>query len=528
MRASLIRFCIAGIVLATAFSACGPGREPDASIALPGKGYNVALILVDTLRPDHLGCYSYDKPTSPFIDTLANEGVLFENARSASTFTGEAVAALFTGRPPAMNTTGLGWTARPTPMAENLPKLLEAAGYRTGIFSTSFVMRFKGFYDSFQESELFPGIENTSELDEKLTDAALAFAERHRDAPNFQYLHYYAPHAPYNPPDDFLAPFSPDKSVMDPASDIHPAALVAKGMKADDPRLVELKKHYDAEIAFIDQSIRRYVEGLKKLGTLERTIIVLVSDHGEEFLEHGFADHAWNLHEETLRIPLVIWAPQLFSSRRVSDNASIVDVMPTLLRCLQVPHPPFKAVEAGHYLFKAGAEQWDYAPRTGPVYASLFPESRAQLHSVIFDDYKYISGPRWLEGPEYVQFWMLQGAMAARAREADFVPMNPWAPPEREALYNLGTDPHELKNIAAEMPELLERGRSLMKAYEDASAPFRAALPAGVDGDPFGPVYVTEGLKSLAEGATSGAEPGEAGERIDTEVIEGLETMGYL
>ena len=527
MRPSLIQSCIA-IVLAAALSACGPTIEPETSIALPGKGYNVAIILVDTLRPDHLGCYGYDKPTSPFIDTLAGEGVLFENARSASTFTGEAVAALFTGRPPAMSETGLGWTARPTPMDENLPKLLEAAGYRTGIFSTSFVMRFKGFYDSFQESELFPGVENTSELDEKLTDAALAFAERHRDVPNFQYLHYYAPHAPYNPPETFLAPFAPDRAIIDPAEDVHPAALVAKGMKAEDPRLVELKKHYDAEISFIDQSIRRYVEGLKKLGTLERTIIVLVSDHGEEFLEHGFADHAWNLHEETLRIPLVIWAPSLFSPSRAAESVSIVDVMPTLLRCLQVPHPTFVAPEAGKYLFDAGRERWDYVPRTGPVYASLFPESRAQLHSVVFDHYKYIAGPRRLEGPEYVQFWMLQGVMAARAREADFVPMNPWAPVEREALYDLKADPGELKNVAEEMPEILERSRALMKAYQDASIPYRAALPVGVDVDPFGPDYVTEGLRTLAEGAVGGEEPGEGGERIDPEVIEGLETMGYL
>jgi len=528
MRVSLIPSCIAGVLLVTAFSACSPNREPEATIALPGKGYNVALILVDTLRPDHLGCYGYNKPTSPFIDTLASEGVLFENARSASTFTGEAVAALFTGRPPAMSETGLGWTARPTPMDENLPKLLEAAGYRTGIFSTSFVMRFKGFYDSFQESELFPGVENTSELDEKLTDAALAFAERHKGVPNFQYLHYYAPHAPYNPPEAHLAPFAPDRAIIDPASDVHPAALVAKGMKSDDPRLVELKKHYDAEIAFIDQSIRRYVEGLKELGTLERTIIVLVSDHGEEFLEHGFADHAWNLHEETLRIPMIIWAPGLFSPSRVSENVSIVDVMPTLLRCLQMPHLTFAAPESGQYLFSAGAERWDYVPRTGPVYASLFPESRAQLHSVLFDQYKYIAGPRWLEGPEYVHFWMLQGVMAARAREADFVPMNPWAAPEHEALYDWKADPGELHNIAAEMPEILKRGRALMKAYEDASIPYRSALPAGTDSDPFGPQYVTKELKSLAEGTTGGEEPGEAGERIDPEVIEGLETMGYL
>ncbi|MBL7645052.1 MAG: sulfatase [Candidatus Hydrogenedentes bacterium] len=526
MRTFSVSSLLLLLVCTAMLTACRPAEEKEA--AAPGAGYNVAVILVDTLRPDHLGCFGHDKPTSPFIDGLAKEGVLFEEARSASTFTGEAVAALLTGRPPAMSESGLGWTARPAPMEENLPGLFQRAGYRTGIFSTSFVMRFKGFYDSFQESELFPSVPNTSALDDKLTDAALAFAERHRDVPTFQYLHYYAPHAPYNPPEAFLRPFDIDRELMDPASEVHPAALVARGMKADDPRLAELRKHYDAEIAFIDGSIRRYVEGLEKLGTLSRTVIVLVSDHGEEFMEHGFADHAWNLHEETLRIPMILWAPSLFAPRRVRDPVSIVDIMPTLLRCLHVPHEAYGAPEAGQYLFQARDEAWGYVPRRGPIYASLFPESRAQLHSVVFEQYKYIAGPRWLEGQEYAQFWMLQNVMAAEARTADFLPMNPWAPPEREALYDLKADPDEKHDVAREMPEVLERGRALMKAYQRASVPFRSALPAGVDSDPFGPEYVTKGLKTLAEGASEGAEPTEGIERIDPEVIEGLETMGYL
>ena len=147
---------------------------------------------------------------------------------------------------------------------------------------------------------------------------------------------------------------------------------------------------------------------------------------------------------------------------------------------------------------------------------------------MVFDQYKYIAGPRWLEGQEYVQFWMLQNVMAAQARATDFLPMDPWAPPEREALYDLKADPGELKDVAKELPDVLERARTLMKAYQKVSVPYRSALPAGVDSDPFGPEYVKEGLKALAEGASEGDQPGEGSERIAPEVIEGLETMGYL
>jgi len=524
-----LRPILLSTALLVALSGC---RDQEATPVLvtdlPGKDYNVALILVDTLRPDHLGCYGYDRPTSPRIDALAAEGVVFESARTASTYTGEAVASLFTGRPPAMNPEGLGWSARPTPMDRNLPKLFESAGYTTGIFSTSFVMRFRGFYDSFQESELFPGVPNTSSLDEDLTTAALAFAERHRGARTFQYLHYYAPHAPYNPPAEFLEPFSIDRSVLDPETDIHPAALVSQGMQADDPRWVELQKHYDAEIALVDRAIGRYLDGLEALGLKDNTIVVIVSDHGEEFMEHGFADHAWNLYEETLRVPLIFWAPALFEPGRIADPVSIVDVMPTLLQCLQIPHAPFSGSVSGQYLFEPGTAAWSYVPRDATLYSSLFPETRAQLHAVHFDGYSYIAGPRWLSDAECRQFWLLQGRLAGAARQEGFLPLDPWAPVENEALFDLRADPGQTRNIAGEHPGLMEQGRRLLEAYRAAGAPHRKDSPATTTADPFAPAYIEEQLKALADEAAQPAPAGEGGERLSPEVIEGLETMGYL
>lgn len=524
-----LRWILISVAFVAVFSGCDRKEATPLLVTdLPGKDYNVALILVDTLRPDHLGCYGYARPTSPRIDALAAEGVIFEAARTASTYTGEAVASLFTGMPPAMSPEGLGWSARPMPLEHNLPKTFEAAGYKTGIFSTSFVMRFRGFYDSFQESELFPGIPNTSALDEALTAAALAFAERHRNERTFQYLHYYAPHAPYNPPAEFLAPFSVDRSILDPETDIHPAALVSQGMQADDPRWAELKKHYDAEIALVDRAIGQYIDGLDKLGLKDNTIIVILSDHGEEFMEHGFADHAWNLYEETLRIPLIFWAPAMFAPGRITDPVSIVDVMPTLLRCLQIPHTPFTGPVSGQYLFAPGISAWSYVPRSATLYASLFPETRAQLHAVHFDGYSYIAGPRWLNDAECKQFWRLQGRLAGAARQEGFLPLDPWAPVEHEALFDLRTDPGQTHNIAEQHPDQLEQGRRRLEAYRDAGATHRKDSPPTTATDTFDQAFIEEQLKALAEEAGQPAPETQDGERLSPEVIEGLETMGYL
>lgn len=522
MRATLL------LIFITLVSGCTPpSREPVATSPLPGRDYNVAILLVDTLRPDHLGCYGYERGTSPFIDSLAKEGVLFTNAHSPSTFTGEAVASIFTGRAPALNSQGLGWTARPTPAATSLPKILSAAGYRTGIFSTSFVMRFKGFYDIFDESELFPGQPNTTTLDGDLTDKALDFARRHRDKETFQYLHYYAPHAPYNPPAPWIDRFAPDRAILEPAEDIHPAALVVEGMTAEDPRLAELKKHYDGEIAFIDDAIRRYVEGLRALGTLERTILVVVSDHGEEFLEHGFADHAWNLHGETLRVPLLIWAPGLIAPGRPDGLVSTYDLAPTLLALLGITGPEASGIGVGHSLVVPGAEQWTVEVPSRPIVASLFPESRAQLHAVLFEGYKYIAGPRWLTGTAYHDFWRLQNALADEARRPEFKPLDPWAPPTREGLFNLRTDPNELQDLAGTEPEALETGRQLLREYRDAAQPWRKDAPATTTVDPFGTDTIPARLEALGDAPTPESDHG-GEDRLDPEVIENLETMGYL
>lgn len=530
MTQRIFRPILSTIAFLFLLNGCQPAKNTLAfETDLRGRGFNVAILLVDTLRPDHLGCYGYDKAFTPHIDALAREGVLFENARSASTYTGEAVASLFTGRPPAMARDGLGWGARPTPVEENLPRVLESAGYQTAIFSTSFVMRFRGFYDSFQSATLFQDRPNTSELDLELTQEALNYAQTRPNDRLFQYLHYYAPHAPYNPPQAWLDRVGAAREPVDPADELHPADLASEGMTPDDPSLATLRAHYDAEIALIDDAIGAFMAGLRELGRDRNTIVVFVSDHGEEFLEHGFADHAWNLFDETLRVPLIVWAPALFGPGRVSDPVSSVDVMPTLLASLQIPHARFDHPASGQYLFRPGPTRWEYAPRTGPIYASLFPETRAQLHAVLFDGHKYLAGPRWLDGAGAGRFWRLQGALTQLTRRAGYQPLDPWAPVAREALFDLGADPCETRNLAAENTALRDRGRALLDAYRDAGAPYRREASPTTMQEPFHDALIEELLRGEGTPAPDeGQAPNEGGGHLSPEMIESLETMGYL
>ena len=305
--------------------------------------------------------------------------------------------------------------------------------------------------------------------------------------------------------------------------------MVSSGMTLMDPRLAELRKHYDGEIAFIDASVGRYLDGLRELGQLEKTTVVVLSDHGEEFMEHGFVDHAWNLYEETLRIPLIIYAPGILSAQRVEERVSIYDIMPTLLRLSHLPHEPFTDRVSGQYLVTDRGEQWAYAPRSAPIFASLFPESRAQLHAVLFDEYKYIAGPRWLDAEACKKFWLLQGRMATEAKGNDFLPLDPWVASEHEALFNISVDPDESKNLIESRPEATEQGRDLIQEYRDGSVPFRKESAPTGHVDPFDDGFVEKALGELSdEGLADDNAPGEHDHRISPEVLESLETMGYL
>ncbi len=354
---------------------------------------NVVLIVVDTLRADHLGAYGYARPTSPRLDDLAASGVRFATTRSASSWTASSVASIFTGLYPAVH----GLEKGDDVLAGDLTTLAErfaANGYATAGFSANaaFVTTEQGFAQGFDEFRVlhgeplrFDSREDKIPLDalwktwakvasaDVVTDAGLTWLEQHGSrAPYFLYLHYFDPHAGYFPP-------SPYRERMGVAAD---APLVGPGQwdfwmlstkfGASPEQLAMLRQLYDGEIAFVDDEIGRLVATLDRRG--DHPLIVVTSDHGEEFGEHGGLQHGATLFEEQLRVPLIVTGPRIPKGAVVDTPVSLVGLAATLGELAGLagsatppPQPSFAGlIEPG-----ASSDEQSVAGRTEAMFADL-------------------------------------------------------------------------------------------------------------------------------------------------------------
>jgi len=163
----------------------------------------------------------------------------------------------------------------------------------------------------------------------RLSEKASGFIETHRDDRFFLYLHYLDPHGPYDPPDERYLALAGRKyeTQVSLYGDVRPRCteLVQGGFGPGDARFEDLVLRYDAEILDTDAAIGAMMGSLRRLGLSKRTLVVVTADHGEEFLEHGFVEHAWTLYRESLHIPLLIWAPAALEPRQVRARVSAVE-----------------------------------------------------------------------------------------------------------------------------------------------------------------------------------------------------------
>jgi arylsulfatase A-like enzyme len=380
----------------------------------PAPAPNIVLIVIDTLRPDHLPFYGYQKETAPFLSQLAESGVVFEHVRSTSSWTAPATASIVTSLHPVQHGVHKGLMAvqmlqrvDPHITVNRIPdavvtaaEALKEAGYSTWGLSDNLNI---GFEEGFNQG--FDQFRTSNDA-----GAATVNARLHKWAPEMQtaepyflYLHYMDPHRPYQKRAPWYEP--------------------------EEGELLDSISAYDSEISYVDSKIK---EAFELLRWDENTLVVVTSDHGEEFQEHGGWDHGRTLYEEVLNVPLFVYSSaEVLRAARVSEPVSVLDVLPTLRDYVGLPS---NSVEQGTSLLPAIRGE------------GSLPDGRSF--------YADLRSPPWF-GDQTVK---------AVLRGADKYVLTL---PDTEELYDLSADPGEQNPILAEHRSLASELRAELDAFEE-------------------------------------------------------------
>ena len=298
-----------------------PNLEQTAGIDAPPallRDFNVLLITMDTTRADHLRAYGHMGVETPYLDSLAQRGVLFSQAITPSPSTLPAHSSIHTGLYPFHHGARANGTFRLDDDVQTLAETLQAAGYRTGAAISAFVLdgRFglpQGFDD--YNDDLTKGVKHSPHMfrerpAELTNEVVFRWLDEHARAGKFFYwVHYFDPHAAYLPPQPYRSRYAHDL--------------------------------YTGEIAYTDAQIGKLLAKLETLGVRDRTLVVLTADHGEGLGEHGEKTHALLMYDATLHVPMIYSAPPPFpQGKRAMDQVSLVDVTPTILDLVDVAAPP--------------------------------------------------------------------------------------------------------------------------------------------------------------------------------------------
>lgn len=370
---------------------------------------NVIIYLIDALRWDHVGCYGYFRDTTPAIDRFARDSIIFTNAYAQSSWTKPSVGTLFTGRYASAH----GAIERedvlyPFPtLAESMKK----NGYGTAAFVTNLNVFPEFGYGTGFEKFFRIDVEPKTPAD-RLNAVFFSYLKQKPEKPLFLYLHSMDPHYPYIPPPPYDIKYSDTRPFMDAAGKPRPAS--------------EDMNRYDGEVAFNDYHFGKFIERLKKAGMYENSLIIVMSDHGEEFMDHGGRYHGWTLFEELIHIPMIIKLPGgVRAGEREGRPVRILDIFPTVCDLLGIRHKN-QLDGASIVPILAGGKTPDWKP-------ALYAEERLDGHNLrswISGGYKFIDR----------------------------------VSPENEmSLFNLKNDPGEKKNLLKEEPARV----GMMKAEMD-------------------------------------------------------------
>lgn len=425
----------------------------------------VVLVFIDTLRPDHMSLYGYARPTSAAIDDFANEGAVFSNARSIAPWTLPSARTVITGRQPEFYDT-----------SEALPDLLRAEGYATAMFagnvylSANFQMT-KGW--GTHKVSMWPSAKD-------VTNDAIRWLEEHDGQDALLQVHYMDPHLPYKEPGAYRHLFA-GEGCCGLREEFHLSDVRAAKIQTDEERQY-IKDRYDNNIRYATDQIARLFETLGP-----EDVVVLFSDHGEEFWDHRQFEHGHTLFDELLRVPLAIHGPNI-PSGRVEQPVSLLDITPTVLDVLNVPHGPMDGV-------------------------SLLPAMRGDADALALLETRDLAFGRPLYGTE--RWGVLSGEQKWSTHEG------------REALYDLGVDAGEQNNLLRKNqnlagPELREAmgralGRDAPVSYRLVNTVYRKGVPKN---DLVATVHVPGGVRHHWVGEDPLNRSSAATKMLDDETLE--------
>ena len=454
--------------------AVGLWANPLVTTREPKERLNLVVYMIDTLRADHTSLYGYDRETTPFLKQFGAEGVVFENCHAQATWTKPSVVSLLTSLYSVTHRVQDFADTIP-PGATTLAQILRAQGYVTAsIVGNPFSGRNSGLERGVDHLMEYPVLHRQLKPSQGATDStalnAVAFPwlDRHADEPFFLYLHSTDPHAPYRPPAEYDARFADPAETKSFERDneklkqigrryggdvvFTPAEARARGV---DPDLWARRasQRYDAEIAHNDHNISELIGKLKELSVLDNTLVVIVSDHGEEFLDHGWTSHGHSLYQELTHTVLLFRNPKLFpEARRVAELVQVIDVAPTILDLLGIQH---EGVMQGRSLVLAARGQQQ--KERGAIMSSRLPESRSAGSRETIPESRTL-GYMWLD-----EKWKL--LYRERARQSGL--------PEVE-LFDRTRDQVDATNVApansAEVDRILGEVRQWIDAQQQVNA----------------------------------------------------------
>jgi len=442
----------------------------DSSSAGPAR--TVILIQGDTLRKDHLDVYGYERPTAPALRRLAEEGALFDNAITQTSWTKAAVPSIMTSLYP--STHGVHQIPDRLPAsATTIAEAFRQAGYATVSFaSASFTGAFTNLHQGFEELH---EVESTvgragppggnTKTSREYVDRLTEWLDYHRDVPAFVYLHFFDPHSPYEPYPPYGTMWADPKGREEYVRAqevlkkfVTNAFLADRGMATRD-ELVKAgldpaafirfsKDWYDGSIRGMDTEIARLVERMQELGMRDRSLVAFYADHGEEFHDHGRMWHGQSVYGEMVRVPLILWGPgRVPKGVKIEEPVELINLMPTLLEYADVPVPPGIQGQSLRPLLAAGGRGGGVAAagsewKRRPVIAEKQPQGGAG-HPLLTESYAIMDGN-----------WKLVHNVARPPEMAEF------------ELFDFYKDPLDQKNVAADHPDAVERLGKQLEAWK--------------------------------------------------------------